>query len=376
VKPDDVKRLIGGYATGTLTPAEQKALFEAALDDQELFDAIAREQALKEALDDPAIRRELIADLTPAPSWRERLAAWMRPAMPIGALGALAAGTLGVVLYVQNSGPKTTEIAQAPIRQQPQLDTPASALSPPAQPAEKKSPEARPEFTRSKAKSPMPAPMVQSPPAAENRAVPAAPIPAPPSIARMAAPQPAPVVIPAPAPEQFRTSIVASEADTAKKAESVNQRADGVVGGVPGGVVGSIIGGAPGPSAAMAARPKRMVADAAAARSLSVRYQRQKTGELTNLIIEANADSIAYLFRRGEAGEWVAIAPGGMSLKANVPFTTTGFVPGATQPAAVLILSRRPLSQLAQTGSALTSVVQEMLAQPPGEVVVTAVKLP
>ena len=63
MNPDDVKRLMGGYATGTLTPAEQKALFEAALEDQELFNALAREQTLREALDDPAVRHELIERL-------------------------------------------------------------------------------------------------------------------------------------------------------------------------------------------------------------------------------------------------------------------------------------------------------------------------
>jgi len=41
---DEVQKLLGGYATGTLTPEEQQALFAAALEDQELFDALAHEQ--------------------------------------------------------------------------------------------------------------------------------------------------------------------------------------------------------------------------------------------------------------------------------------------------------------------------------------------
>ena len=36
---EDIQKLLGGYATGTLTPEEQQALFSAALEDQELFDA-------------------------------------------------------------------------------------------------------------------------------------------------------------------------------------------------------------------------------------------------------------------------------------------------------------------------------------------------
>ena len=46
---EDIQKLLGGYATGTLTPEEQQALFSAALEDQELFDALAREQSLRDA---------------------------------------------------------------------------------------------------------------------------------------------------------------------------------------------------------------------------------------------------------------------------------------------------------------------------------------
>ena len=58
--PEDAKKLLGGYATGTLTPEEQQALFQAALEDQDLFDALAEEQSLKEVMDDPALRAELL----------------------------------------------------------------------------------------------------------------------------------------------------------------------------------------------------------------------------------------------------------------------------------------------------------------------------
>ena len=59
---------MGGYATGTLTDAEQEALFAAALEDQELFDALAREQSLRELLRDPAAKAELLAAWTSARS--------------------------------------------------------------------------------------------------------------------------------------------------------------------------------------------------------------------------------------------------------------------------------------------------------------------
>ena len=56
---EEIRKLLGGYATNTLTEAERQALFEAALDDQELFDALHQEQVLKELLADPVSRAEI-----------------------------------------------------------------------------------------------------------------------------------------------------------------------------------------------------------------------------------------------------------------------------------------------------------------------------
>ena len=60
---EEIHKLLGGYATGTLTPEEQEALFAAALEDQELFDALAKEQPLHDLLRDPAARAQLLAAL-------------------------------------------------------------------------------------------------------------------------------------------------------------------------------------------------------------------------------------------------------------------------------------------------------------------------
>ena len=60
---EEIHKLVGGYATGTLTPEEREALFRAALEDQELFDALAREQALSDLLSDPASKAQLLAAL-------------------------------------------------------------------------------------------------------------------------------------------------------------------------------------------------------------------------------------------------------------------------------------------------------------------------
>jgi hypothetical protein len=82
VTRDDIRRLMGAYATGSLTDTERKALFEAALDDQDLFDELAREQAMKEVIAEPGVRERLIAGLPAVESepvaaaggWRKPLA--------------------------------------------------------------------------------------------------------------------------------------------------------------------------------------------------------------------------------------------------------------------------------------------------------------
>ena len=78
MKPEDIRKLLGGYATGTLTAQEREALFEAALDDQELFDALAKEQPLRELLEDPAARAHLLAALDDGPlPWPRRFEQWL-----------------------------------------------------------------------------------------------------------------------------------------------------------------------------------------------------------------------------------------------------------------------------------------------------------
>ena len=63
MKPDEIRKLLGGYATGTLTDRERDLLFSAALQDQTLFDALANEEALRELLADPQTRQLLLGEL-------------------------------------------------------------------------------------------------------------------------------------------------------------------------------------------------------------------------------------------------------------------------------------------------------------------------
>ncbi|MBC8167227.1 MAG: hypothetical protein H7Y20_15325 [Bryobacteraceae bacterium] len=57
---EDVRRLLGGYATGTLTGEERQLLYTEALNDSSLFEALADEQALRDLLDDSASRAQVL----------------------------------------------------------------------------------------------------------------------------------------------------------------------------------------------------------------------------------------------------------------------------------------------------------------------------
>jgi hypothetical protein len=93
---DDVRKLLAGYATGTLTDDERRTLLEAALVDEELFAAIAEEETLRELLSDSGARAELLGRIEPAPrAFRDKFAAWLRrPAVA----GGLATAAVAVVV--------------------------------------------------------------------------------------------------------------------------------------------------------------------------------------------------------------------------------------------------------------------------------------
>ncbi len=111
MKRDEIRKLVGGYATGTLSDAERKELFAAALDDQKLFDALADEEALRELLDDPAYRRELSAALADTDaSLGEKLRAWWKRPLPLALAGAVVTLAVALVVVLQPEQP-ATEVA-------------------------------------------------------------------------------------------------------------------------------------------------------------------------------------------------------------------------------------------------------------------------
>jgi hypothetical protein len=98
----DLEKLLGGFAADTLTPEEQQTLYAAALQDQQLFNALADEQPFKELLADPGVRRRLLASLEQKSasgaggflSWLD----WFRRPAGLALAGGLSAAALAVVL--------------------------------------------------------------------------------------------------------------------------------------------------------------------------------------------------------------------------------------------------------------------------------------
>src|ERR1035441_389736 len=140
MSPEDIKKLLGGYATGTLTIEEQQALFAAALEDQELFDALAREQSLRDLLRDPAARAELLGALdTPATRpvdfWQ-----WLRRPM---VAGLATAGVAAIAIVAVWQG---TRMASVRHQAQPVIvaELKRPELSPAPSPAQTPAPASRP----------------------------------------------------------------------------------------------------------------------------------------------------------------------------------------------------------------------------------------
>jgi len=163
VTPEEARKLVGGYATGSLTESERKLLYEAALEDQTLFDELAHEHELKELFEEPGARDRLIAALAPARRRQRWLLIWS------GA--AIAAAAIAIVSVFVVRAPKPVEIAQTPVA----MPTPAA---PPAVEPPKPAPAEPKELPTELKKKVAPLPEAKEAPAAS------APAPAP-------APQPA-----------------------------------------------------------------------------------------------------------------------------------------------------------------------------------------
>jgi len=170
----ECRKLLGGYAAGTLTPEEREALFSAALSSPDLFAALAEEQTLKDVLDDASARADLLAAVEERPfSIRNALRDWFeRPKakfltaigaallIAIGvrelrdrATGTETEGTQVVALTLPHSANSIVErpVTAAPLTATPRAVTPpASTLAPTAR---REHPESAPQPTKQDTKA-------------------------------------------------------------------------------------------------------------------------------------------------------------------------------------------------------------------------------
>ena len=124
---EEIQKLLGGYATGTLTAEEQQILFEAALSDQELFDQLAREQALRDLLRDPAAKAQVLTAIEERSTPWYRRFAWWQP------VGLAAAAALVLVVVTARKPHQLATVAQmdaVPARPGVDLDRREAAKAP------------------------------------------------------------------------------------------------------------------------------------------------------------------------------------------------------------------------------------------------------
>ncbi len=131
MKPEEIRNLLGGYATGTLTEEERKLLFEAALQDQSLFDALVEEQALKETLEQPGAKQRLLAALETRREKRGWWPAWLHRPWPWAVAGTAAVAVMSLVFVVRMQQPPLAKRTIA-MKTAPAAPAPSAVVAPPA----------------------------------------------------------------------------------------------------------------------------------------------------------------------------------------------------------------------------------------------------
>jgi len=165
MKREDLVKLLGGYATNTLTDEERSLLFEAALNDQQLFNALADEQALRELLDDPSARAELLRSFPDeTASLLERFKAWF--ARPAGWMyaGGLVAASVIIAVAIRSTLPRS--VPQIAVSEQARVSVaPPAAITERSQPSAAKREAAPPQLMKAK---PLRVEVAATPPAMEE----------------------------------------------------------------------------------------------------------------------------------------------------------------------------------------------------------------
>lgn len=313
---EELRGLIGGYATGTLSEAERKALFEAALDDQELFDELAREQALKEAIEEPGAKQRLLAAVATKPASRP----WWKQTWSWAAIAAACVAVItGIVLLRPHGELQQLARVQLPKAQLPQVQPQRSALP---EPPPIEAPVRRPA---------PPAPAQQN----AQRLTSAPEVEAP----KQTTAEPAPVPLPqAPAPSPaagVATNGAASAGTLAAPAPPVGGTAGAIGGGIGGGGGGGGgrgrgggRGGAARAFAPLAARPPAFAFDYAITAEGALRVTPSANGFLSVYSSDGNTARSLFFNRPLQAGVPAEIPLPADCVEAMVEFSMRGIAPG------------------------------------------------
>ena len=127
---EEIRKLLGGYATNALSADERRILFEAALEDQDLFNALQNEDALKELLDDPALRDQARRALvTPGKHGRGTEFSWRRWAF--GVMIPAAVAVIAIVVMNRANAPKLISMQEPVVAPAPSPKVEPPAVPPP-----------------------------------------------------------------------------------------------------------------------------------------------------------------------------------------------------------------------------------------------------
>jgi hypothetical protein len=297
----EAEKLLGGYAAGTLTAAERDALLAAALEDQVLFDALVREEPLRELLQDRGVRADLLTSLGESPA--RRLWHWA----PAGlAWSTVAAVVILTVLLVRRDIREREPVVVAETPQQIDVVSKMDHVAP--KPFVPEFPKSEPKLT--------------------------SPLPPPPVIAMNM--RPATAILP---PTNLPVMDKRAEAPSAPPAaaEAVAEAEKSQISAAPAaGLVGAVSGG--GGAAVQSFRPQPLAAAnqlGRVAENLEVRYTiLKKTGDSETEVdpkqelerkdevrvrLTPNETGYLYVLWRNRNGEWGLLA--GERVSASVPYT-------------------------------------------------------
>jgi hypothetical protein len=368
MKFEDAEKLLGGYATDTLNEAERKALFEAALANQDLFNALADEEALRELLSDARCRRQLLSLLQPRrePVWR-RLAAWMGRPSSWAVAGSLATVLLITGLLVEMNR-TTRPVSVALLKVEAPAETaqkPAQAAPAKAAPREEKQVAkkrtAAPAHVAGPAPEPAPARDVLLAEKAEAPAPPAAPLPAPTASQELAAtsfraqPQ---------AGRLEMSRMPPTEQEARKDARTLYYGSAGRRGAAAADraapPVAALRAKAASPTAPLGLRYSILRRDASGQFSALAPDTVLQPGDAIRLSVEANQSGYVSLLRSGAAGvPQTRVEPSTVYLLPSEGAITLGQQPG--QEKLLLVFSREPQAELEE--AARTPVVEKVAAE-------------